>query len=241
MPLILYCRPRSDTCKICDANKIQCDATTDEHALSRLKAELQLHHRKAERAYQQLREDTALAQCSDDVDTITFDLQQSLPTPTLTVNVVFYKRQLWVYNLGIHNCATEKGYMHMWDENIASRGSQDISSCIFTYLRGNPTSIHLIAYSDSCGGQNRNINKVCFWMYVVASSEFPYTVVDHKFMLSGHSYLPNDRDFGGLETARRLRSTIFIPEDWYTLVEDARITFVSREWSKHTSFQWSPL
>ena len=144
MPLILYCRPRSDTCKICDAKKIQCDATTDEHALSRLKAELQLHHRKAERAYQQLREDTALAQCSDDVDTITFDLQQSLPTPTLTVNVVFYKRQLWVYNLGIHNCATEKGYMHMWDESIASRGSQDISSCIFTYLRGNPTSIHLI-------------------------------------------------------------------------------------------------
>ena len=115
--------------------------------------------------------------------------------------------------------------MHMWDESIASRGSQDISSCIFTYLRGNPTSAtHLIAYSDSCGGQNRNINMVCFWMYVVASSEFPYTVVDHKFMLSGHSYLPNDRDFGGIETARRRRSTIIIPEDWYTLVEDARRT-----------------
>ena len=58
----------------------------------------------------------------------------------------------------------------------------------------------------------------------MASSEFPFTVIDHKFMLSGHSYLPNDCDFGGIEAARRRRSTIFIPEDWYTLVENARRT-----------------
>ena len=115
--------------------------------------------------------------------------------------------------------------MHMWDESTASRGSQEVSSCILAYLRQNPSSAtHLIAYSDSCGGQNRNINLVCFWLYVVASSEFAYTVIDHKFMLSGHSYLPNDRDFGGIETARRRRSTLFVPEDWYTLVENARRT-----------------
>ena len=53
----------------------------------------------------------------------------------------------------------------------------------------------LIAFSDACGGQNRNINIVCFWMYVVGSSDFSYATVDHKFMLSGHSYLPNDRDY----------------------------------------------
>ena len=197
-------RPKTDTCKTCDALKIQCEAETDEVAASRLKAQLGLHHRKAERTYQHLREDTALAQSSDDIETLTFDLQQSLPTPTLTVNVVFYKRQLWVYNLGVHNCATGGGYMHMWDESIASCGSQEVISCILAYLRENPTTAtHLIAYSDSCGGQNRNINMVCFWMYIVASSEFPFTVIDHKFMLSGHSHLPNNRDFGGIEAARR--------------------------------------
>ena len=115
--------------------------------------------------------------------------------------------------------------MHMWDESIASRGSQEVISCILAYLRENPTTAtHLIAYSDKCEDQNRNINMVCFWMYIVASSEFPFTVIDHKFMLSGHSYLPNNHDFGGIEAARRRRSTIFIPEDWYTLVENARRT-----------------
>ena len=43
-------------------------------------------------------------------------------------------------------------------------------------------------------------------------------------MVSGHSYLSNDRDFGGVESARRRQPQIFTPEDWYTLVEKARCT-----------------
>ena len=39
---------------------------------------IQLHHRNAERAYQQLKEDAALSQSSQQVDVFTFDLQQSL-------------------------------------------------------------------------------------------------------------------------------------------------------------------
>ena len=60
---------------------------------------------------------------------------------------------------------------------------------------------------------------VCFWMYVVASSEFTYTVIDHKFMHSGHSRMIH---FGGIESGRRRRATIYILEEWYTLVENAR-------------------
>ena len=43
-------------------------------------------------------------------------------------------------------------------------------------------------------------------------------------MVSGHSYLPNDRNVGGVESARRRQPQIFTPEDWYTLVEKARRT-----------------
>ena len=58
----------------------------------------------AEHTYQQLKEDSALAKSNSDVLTITLDLQHSLPTPVLSTNVVFYKRQLWTHNLGIDNC-----------------------------------------------------------------------------------------------------------------------------------------
>ena len=61
---------------------------------------------------------------------ITFDLQQNLPTPNLNHNDIFYLRQLWTYNFGIHDCVTEQGYMFMWHEALAKRGASEISSCL---------------------------------------------------------------------------------------------------------------
>ena len=37
----------------------------------------------------------------------------------------------------------------------------------------------------------------------MASNDYPFTCVDYKFMVSGHSYLPNERDFGNIETASK--------------------------------------
>ena len=58
--LLLFCRPKSDTCKTCDALHVQISAEGDPAAKSLLESELKLHHCKAERAYQQLKEDTTL-------------------------------------------------------------------------------------------------------------------------------------------------------------------------------------
>ena len=216
-------RPKSDTCKTCDSLKVRLEAETSPEVQRQLQSELLLHQRKAERTYHQLQEDSALSQSDSDTLTITFDLQQSLPTPLLTVNVVYYKRQLWTFNLGVHCCRTGVGHMHMWDEKEGSRESQEIGSCVLTFLRENPLQAkHLIAYSDSCGGQNRNINIMCLWQYVVCSDDFSYTTIDNKFMISGHSYLPNDRDFGGIEGARRRQSSLYVPEQWGELVRKAR-------------------
>ena len=41
-------------------------------------------------------------------------------------------------------------------------------------------------------------------------------------MVSGHSYLPNDRDFGSIETAKRQAGQVYVPEEWYQLVRDSR-------------------
>ena len=88
--LCLCYRPRSDTCKTCDSLNVRISAEEDIQAKSQLECELQLHHCKAEGAYQQLKEDTALCRMSFDVDMFTFDLQQSLPTPKLATNIVFF-------------------------------------------------------------------------------------------------------------------------------------------------------
>ena len=186
LPLTLT-RPKNDTRKTCDSMNIE--VKTSDEIQRRLKSELVLHQQKAERTYHQLQEDTALSQSDPETLTITFDLQQSLPTPLLTVNVVYYKRQLWTFNLGVHNCRTGVGHMHMWSENEGSRGSQEIGSCVLAFLKEHSgQSKRLIVYSDSCGGQNRNINIVCLWQHIVSCDDFTFTINDHKFMVSGHSY-----------------------------------------------------
>jgi hypothetical protein len=40
-------------------------------------------------------------------------------------------------------------------------------------------------------------------------------------MISGHSYLPNDRDFGHIELSKK-NAHIFVPEDWQHVVTQAR-------------------
>ena len=207
-----FCRPKSDTCKTCDSLNVRITAESDPNAKQRLESELLLHHCKAGRAYQQLKEDTSLSKASEDVDMI---CNNHFRPQNWQRIVFFYKRQMWTYNLGIHDCSSGEGFMFMWPECVASRGSQEVCSCILKYLGSNASQ--LIAYSDACGGQNRNINVACLWLYITANPDFTYSVIDHKFMVSGHSYLPNDRDFGSIERANRHTQHIFVPEDWCTL------------------------
>ena len=202
---------------------MQTEAESDDSEKAILMGEWDLHKAKAERAYQQLKEDTALSHSRSDLELLTFDLEQSLPTPVLTTNVAFYKRQLWTYNVGIHNGKTGSACMHMFHEGTASRGSHEIGSCLLKHLREmNTDATHLILYSDSCGGQNRNIFIVCLLLHIVCSREFTISLIDQKFMVSGHSYLPNDRDFGSVETARRRTQHLYVPQHWYELVRKAR-------------------
>lgn len=57
--------------------KVQTDAEQDEATVTQLKGEWELHLCKAERAYQQVKEDTALSKCDPNVMLVTFNLEQS--------------------------------------------------------------------------------------------------------------------------------------------------------------------
>ncbi|KAK3736691.1 hypothetical protein QZH41_011484 [Actinostola sp. cb2023] len=61
-------------------------------------------------------------------------------------------------NFGIHDCIAEQGYMYMWDETVAKRGSSEIASCLKHFLTSHPSGAKsLVSYSDGCGSQNKNI------------------------------------------------------------------------------------
>lgn len=106
---------------------------------------------------------------------LTFDLQRVLECPSISTILAFYKRQLWVYNLCIYDDVNDHGYMYIWNESIASRGAQEIGSRLYRHsLTHTPTDTKkIILYSDSCGGQNRNIKVSLMLKKLLADRKLP--------------------------------------------------------------------
>ena len=171
---------------------------------------------------------------------IAMDLQQVLFAPNLKHSNIFYQRQLAVYNFGIHFLADNSATMSIWNETIAGRGASEICSCLLKTLTLLPPSHprRLIVWSDACGAQNRNWYTVAFWLYLKQ-----YGVLDtikHKFMVSGHSFLPADRDFALIERAKKA-AKVYLPQDWEVVVSEARVkdpfTVISMEQASFKNFE----
>ncbi|CAK9832620.1 hypothetical protein ANTRET_LOCUS9415, partial [Anthophora retusa] len=103
---------------------------------------------------------------------------------------------MYLLNEGFHNFHDNKVNTYVWDETTASRGSQEIAYCCLRHLQNVTTQSHVIAYNDMCTEKNRNLQMALLRLRVVQSLENNIEVIDHKFLLSGHSYRPNDADFG---------------------------------------------
>ena len=229
--------PRSDTCETCDLLNVTIKATISEEDREEIQKELADHQEKASQGYQLLRDDTKASKSTENHVLLTFDLMQNLPVPTLTHGAMFYSRQLWVYNFGIHNATTSTASMYMWNEAIAGRGADEICSCLKQYLETlSPQTNRLTCYSDSCFGQNKNFQMVCFWNEQVSTR---FEQIDHKFLVRGHTYLPNDRDFAHIEKCKD-GARVCVPADWEEIVQKAcpkkPFDVVAMETSKFVDF-----
>ena len=63
---------------------------------------------------------------------------------------------------------------------------------------------------------------VTLWLHIVQNTRFTYTSIDQKFMVPGHSYLPNDRDFGSIESHKRRLQQVYTPSDWADVIRNSR-------------------
>lgn len=180
--------PSTDTCAKCDAFKLKILALEgNEEEKQQLQVKHEVHLRKAEAARNSLKRDTEKSKEDQSFYVMTFDLEKALPFPVLTTSVAYYKRNMYVYNLGCHEMSSDLGSMYAWDETIASRGSQEIGLCVQKHLQVRASiSKHIVLYSDTCTRQNRNLNFVLMLMKLVASDNNSIETIDFKFMVSGH-------------------------------------------------------
>lgn len=136
---------------------------------------------------------------------------------------MFYLSQLSCYNLGIYVSDMNRSFMCTWHEGIAGRGSNTIASCLLTLLNKKDiiTKKELTIWSDNCGGQNKNQTLLFLYIFLVAQQTF--TMIEHKFLVVGHSYMQCDRDFGLIEKRKRL-SQPMVPKDLHEIIKTAKYT-----------------
>lgn len=87
--------PTSDTCNKCNSlnNRIKYSENTVLADIAKI--DLELHHRKFQKAGDSKRLHNEFGKNASGTVGIAFDLQQTLCTPLLTTDKVYYLRQLW--------------------------------------------------------------------------------------------------------------------------------------------------
>ena len=218
--------PRSDTCSYCDKLFNKLSSTSDEREKREIENESKIHHMRAEAGYKTLRQDTEIAKVNPNYVVLCTDLQQVLFCPNLTHSSIFYQRQFSTYNYAINNMGNNTATMMVWHEAMAHRGSTEIASALLFYVTENFNRLaageerKLVVWSDRCVGQNNNWKMITLLRLLVLEKFF--TQIEQKFLTSGHSFLPCDRDFALIERNKKL-SSVYIPFQWTDVIAKSRI------------------
>lgn len=117
--------------------------------------------------------------------------------------------------------------MFFWHESIAKRGSAEVTSCILRYVETTFEPLqqnedhHLTIWSDRCVGQNSSWRTIALLQHLLMSRYF--TSVEQKFLVTGHSFLPCDRDFALTERNKK-NFKAYSPDDWIPVIATAKTT-----------------
>ncbi|XP_046684501.1 uncharacterized protein LOC124373972 [Homalodisca vitripennis] len=212
--------PRVDVCSTCLELAEKIKSTKSDAERNMLLVEKRVHKLRSQAFYGLLQEDR------EDLLILSFDCQKNQPLPKLPDQSSYYTRQLYLNNFcvvkGHSKSKLDKDNVtaYTWTENEFSKGSNEISSCLYDTLN----SIDLTPYmtvrliSDGCGGQNKNsilITMVCSW-FVNAPDNIKE--VQLVFPMTGHSFIPPDRVFGNVEKEIKRCEVIVSPQEYIDII-----------------------
>ena len=246
--------PVTDVCATCASYKLRYkDQLIDEADRQREAASFILHRRRA-RVFYDLMNVTEEAAV-----TICFDMMQNLSLPKTSIGQAYYSRQLSMYVFGIvvhhgrgGSQSKDNVHLYVWQEYENRKDSNMIASALNDFLRHHLPTLNdartLRLFSDSCFGQNKNMNVIAM-LLALRKQCFPRLGVRYVFPVRGHSYLPADRVFGRIEQQLRSLDTVLLPSGYQEVLENHGTVHVyGEQWraadyraatTKHTKTQRS--
>lgn len=99
-----------------------------------------------------------------------------------------------MYNFTIYESFRQNGYCYFWEEQHGKRGSNEIASNLYEYLRmvDQLESIKEIKFfCDNCTGQNKNVDVFTMIKYFLHLSK-NINIITITYLIVGHTYMPVD-------------------------------------------------
>lgn len=155
-------KPKKDLCDICHVfRNNQFPIEEEKNAFEKHQA-----HKKIARQLKQT--DKLEASKNPSIVAATFDFQKVLQSPHGEVSIFYYKRKLNSLNFTVYNLACKDATCYMWHEGTAKRGANEVSSCLYDFIKHNVQNgvNEFRFWSDNCAGQNRN--RIVFALYLFA-------------------------------------------------------------------------
>ena len=117
---------------------------------------------------------------------------------------------------------TKQGFCYIWNQTLAKRGANEISSCLYAYANENlkdSETEEVSFFSDNCPGQNKNrmINQM---LSVLTINLNNLKAAELIFLEKGHTQNCNDSVHSSIEKAKK-GINVYHPFQWETLVQTA--------------------
>ena len=165
------------------------------------------------------------AQDEDDALLVTvFDLQQVIPLPITSRGDVFYKQRLNVLNFTVFEVVSKEGFCFLWHQGIARRGSNEVASCLWSYLNDADEKGYeeVIFFADGCPGQNKNSILPSMFLYFVSHISVHIKKVSLFYFEAHHGQNEGDSMHSVIERAKKTAGEIFLPSQLATMIRMAR-------------------
>lgn len=211
-PLAIF-KPKKDQCTLCNEAERLKPNITEKHK----------EHIERKTVIASMKEADALsAKGNPKILYGSFDLQAVLTLPFAGDCQIYYTRKLSVFNFCIFD-SYGQGSCFLWDETNGKKGSAEIGSCLLWYIENlHPEIEHVVLYSDTCGGQNRNQNVVAALLFAInRPSESKLQTIDLKFLESGHSYMEADSIHAAIEKSKKHKQ-IYTTNQYATIIQMSR-------------------
>lgn len=130
------------------------------------------------------------------IEVFTFSIQRTLDMPSIDDEDSFQFRPLWCYNVCVNDELRNKSHMFIWKESVASKGSEEVASCLYKFLLINlpEETEKIILVSEPHAGLNRDMKFTLMLKNFFEVWNHPQLkTIEQRFIVTGHVSPPKTR------------------------------------------------